>query len=239
MDAVYISGRHRRLCGCRTLIKLLPSRDRGIRGAAQTPAGLIWGQAERGKHSWERGLYGIRPICRCLDNPPTRWASGLVPRRITPGISHRVNIPGVVRRTTSPFLIFSLVVSLRQLDRSLGLDPDFFSNLCWSTVIKCVTPRYHERLSPIISLPRSTTHEGKSGIDLLYMHPGHGASFSQCGPGPSVVGLANLATMEVVFGVVIAIGAAKHGGNAYPLASEVLFSPNAHSICYDCVCITQ
>ena len=40
-----------------------------------------------------------------------------------------------------------------------------------STVIKFVTSKYHtptQRLSLIISLPQSTTHEGKSGIDLLY-----------------------------------------------------------------------
>ena len=40
-----------------------------------------------------------------------------------------------------------------------------------STVVKFVASRYHsptERLTLIISLPQSTTHEGKSGIDLLY-----------------------------------------------------------------------
>jgi len=40
-----------------------------------------------------------------------------------------------------------------------------------STVVKFVASRHHnptERLSLIISLPQSTTHEGKSGIDPLY-----------------------------------------------------------------------
>ena len=40
-----------------------------------------------------------------------------------------------------------------------------------STVIKFVTSKYHtptQRLALIISLPQSTTQEGKSGIDLLY-----------------------------------------------------------------------
>jgi hypothetical protein len=40
-----------------------------------------------------------------------------------------------------------------------------------STVIKFVASQYHlptERLTLIISLPQSTAHEGKSGIDLLY-----------------------------------------------------------------------
>jgi len=40
-----------------------------------------------------------------------------------------------------------------------------------STVIKFVTSRHHtptQRLTLIISLPRCTAHEGKSGIDLLY-----------------------------------------------------------------------
>ena len=40
-----------------------------------------------------------------------------------------------------------------------------------STVIKFVTSKYHtptQRLALIISLPQSTAHEGKSGIDLLY-----------------------------------------------------------------------
>ena len=40
-----------------------------------------------------------------------------------------------------------------------------------STVVKFVASQYHlpsERLTLIISLPRSTAHEGKSGIDLLY-----------------------------------------------------------------------
>ena len=40
-----------------------------------------------------------------------------------------------------------------------------------STVVKFVTSPYHlptERLTLIISLPHSTSHEGKSGIDLLY-----------------------------------------------------------------------
>ena len=41
-----------------------------------------------------------------------------------------------------------------------------------STVVKFVTSRHHlptERLTLIISLPRSTAHEGKSGIDPLYI----------------------------------------------------------------------
>ena len=40
-----------------------------------------------------------------------------------------------------------------------------------STVVKFVASKYHspiERLAIIISLPQSTAHEGKSGIDLLY-----------------------------------------------------------------------
>ena len=40
-----------------------------------------------------------------------------------------------------------------------------------STVVKFITSKYHtvnERLALITSLPESTTHEGKSGIDLLY-----------------------------------------------------------------------
>jgi len=40
-----------------------------------------------------------------------------------------------------------------------------------STVVKFVASQHHlptERLTLIISLPQSTTHEGKSGIDLLY-----------------------------------------------------------------------
>jgi hypothetical protein len=40
-----------------------------------------------------------------------------------------------------------------------------------STVVKFVTSKHHsptKRLTLIISLPQSTTHEGKSGIDLLY-----------------------------------------------------------------------
>ena len=40
-----------------------------------------------------------------------------------------------------------------------------------STVVKFITSEYHslnERLDLITSLPQSTTHEGKSGIDLLY-----------------------------------------------------------------------
>ena len=40
-----------------------------------------------------------------------------------------------------------------------------------STVVKFVASEYHtptERLTLIISLPQSTVHEGKSGIDLLY-----------------------------------------------------------------------
>ena len=40
-----------------------------------------------------------------------------------------------------------------------------------STVVKFVSSRYHnpvERLSLIISLPQNMSHEGKSGIDLLY-----------------------------------------------------------------------
>ena len=40
-----------------------------------------------------------------------------------------------------------------------------------STVVKFVASQYHlptERLTLIISLPQSTAHEGKSGIDLLY-----------------------------------------------------------------------
>ena len=40
-----------------------------------------------------------------------------------------------------------------------------------STVIKFVTSKYctpNQRLNLIISLPDSTTHEGKSGIDSLY-----------------------------------------------------------------------
>ena len=40
-----------------------------------------------------------------------------------------------------------------------------------STVIKSITSRHHtptQRLTLIISLPQSTAHEGKSGIDLLY-----------------------------------------------------------------------
>ena len=40
-----------------------------------------------------------------------------------------------------------------------------------STVVKFVASQYHipdERLTLIISFPQSTTHEGKSGIDLLY-----------------------------------------------------------------------
>ena len=40
-----------------------------------------------------------------------------------------------------------------------------------STVIKFITSKYHtptERLHLVISLPQSTTHEGKSGIDPLY-----------------------------------------------------------------------
>ena len=41
-----------------------------------------------------------------------------------------------------------------------------------STVVKFVASRHHaptERLALIISLPQSTVHEGKSGIDLLYI----------------------------------------------------------------------
>ena len=41
-----------------------------------------------------------------------------------------------------------------------------------STVVKFVASQYHlptERLTLIISLPQSTAHEGKSGIDLLYI----------------------------------------------------------------------
>jgi len=40
-----------------------------------------------------------------------------------------------------------------------------------ATVIKFVASKYHiptKRLSHILSLPQSTTHEGRSGIDLLY-----------------------------------------------------------------------
>jgi len=40
-----------------------------------------------------------------------------------------------------------------------------------STVVKFVSSRYHppdERLALIVSLPQDTSHEGKSGIDLLY-----------------------------------------------------------------------
>jgi len=40
-----------------------------------------------------------------------------------------------------------------------------------STVVKFVTSKYHtpaEQLDQIISLPQNTTHEGSSGIDLLY-----------------------------------------------------------------------
>ena len=40
-----------------------------------------------------------------------------------------------------------------------------------STVVKFIASEYHipaDRLNLIISLPQSTTHEGKSGIDLLY-----------------------------------------------------------------------
>jgi hypothetical protein len=40
-----------------------------------------------------------------------------------------------------------------------------------STVVKFIASRHHnpsERLALTISLPQSTTHEGKSGINLLY-----------------------------------------------------------------------
>ena len=43
--------------------------------------------------------------------------------------------------------------------------------ICISTIIKFIASKYHtpaERLALITSLPESTTHEGKSGINLLY-----------------------------------------------------------------------
>jgi len=53
-----------------------------------------------------------------------------------------------------------------------------------STVVKFVASRYHApttRLALITSLPQSTTHEGKSGIDLLYTQILRQA-FSDAGP---------------------------------------------------------